>query len=82
MANDGGPAFPSSNDVKLGEIGTHGHAGMTLRDFFAGQALVGLLMNHTDYPEEDSPQATRMDANLVATAYVLATAMIAEREKF
>lgn len=32
--NDGGPAFPSEWDTQLG---------MNLRDWFAGQALVGLL---------------------------------------
>ncbi len=40
--HDGGRAFPSSNDVTVGEFITQGHAGMSLRDYFAGQALAGL----------------------------------------
>jgi hypothetical protein len=37
--NDGGPAFPSH-----GTMGEVTHEGMSLRDYFAGQALAGLLM--------------------------------------
>ena len=35
--NDGGFAFPVPNDAN-----TNGQGGMTLRDWFAGQALAGL----------------------------------------
>lgn len=37
--DDGGPAFPSSNDVSFGDTVTHGHAGLSLRDYFAAHAL-------------------------------------------
>lgn len=40
--SDGGSAFPSPADY---EGGTGGSQGMTLRDYFAGQALQGLLAN-------------------------------------
>lgn len=73
MANDGGPAFPSSNDVKLGDIGTHGHAGMSLRDFFAGQALAGWLASFSEDEVVDRP-------SIVTFAYGIADAMLAERE--
>jgi hypothetical protein len=56
--NDGGPAFPvpsvswkEEDGKECVAIGTHG---MTLRDYFAGQALAGFcaaqhdLRNHTD----------------------------------
>ena len=36
--NDGGPAFPVSYESNLNEA-----EGMTLRDWFAGQALAGLM---------------------------------------
>lgn len=40
---DGGPAFPRSNtDYCVGQVG------MTLRDWFAGQALAGLMSNCDD----------------------------------
>lgn len=41
--NNGGPAFPSANDVRIGEIGTAGHPGMTLRDYFAAKAMQALI---------------------------------------
>lgn len=40
--NDGGPAFPSKNQL-VDEIEYVCCEGMSLRDYFAGQALAGLL---------------------------------------
>ena len=37
------PAFPSGNDVTLGDWKSHGHSGMTLRDYFAAKALQAQL---------------------------------------
>lgn len=39
-AKHGGNAFPCSNDCRDNEMG------MTLRDYFAAQALVGMAANH------------------------------------
>ena len=41
----GGPAFPSMKQDRVGSISVTEvlHEGMTLRDYFAGQALAGLL---------------------------------------
>jgi hypothetical protein len=42
--NDGGPAFPVPNYVNVdGDTFESKPSGMSLRDWFAGQALVGLL---------------------------------------
>ena len=60
--NDGGPAFPMS------DIGIHGFYGMTLRDWFAGQALQTLDYN------------AHSDADLAKKAVSLADAMIAALE--
>ena len=62
---DGGPAFPMASDVS-------GHQpGMTLRDWFAGQALAGLLAgNYRDaghYNLSDVPaEAVRISDALIA----------------
>ena len=42
MIEDGGPAYPS-----YGTMGEVVHEGKSLRDWFAGQALAGLLSNQT-----------------------------------
>jgi hypothetical protein len=69
--NDGEPAFPVSPDV-LGEDDDVFNAikGMTLRDWFAGQALAGL----SSIPEFSNE-------GIVKCAFELADAMIAAREK-
>ena len=82
MINDGGPAFPvkvrrNTSTDPLATSREFQMPGMTLRDWFAGQALAGQLAN---------PQAVceGVDgvANLFAKdAYVLADAMIAARKK-
>ena len=61
--NDGGPAFPAGNL-------THGgHEGMTLRDWFAGQALAGMLIGEW-----------LSDKGVATLAYEYADAMLAARE--
>lgn len=37
--NDGGPAFP----ISIPGVGDNGMGGMALRDWFAGQALAGMV---------------------------------------
>lgn len=62
--NDGGPAFPAEYGPK-----TFCSTGMTLRDWFAGQALVGM--------GTWSPGLTPMDINARAQfAYEQADAML------
>ena len=45
--NNGGPAYPSDHKMAVmtqnGKLETFGHDGMTLRDWFAGMALQGIL---------------------------------------
>lgn len=68
---DGGPAFPCSQDVRLQD------SGMTLRDWFAGQALVGMSSLYTQAGGTSEEIAS---AN-AAVAYLMADAMLAERAK-
>ena len=67
--NNGSPAFPYCEQD--GQGGYEQHQGMSLRDYFAGKALAGLLASG-----EDS-----IDAETNAhDAYIIADAMLAARE--
>jgi hypothetical protein len=65
--NDGGPAFPHAHEDYPFQHG------MSLRDWFAGQAICGII--HSGYPLDSTgfPPAKY--------AYKLADAMLAERIK-
>lgn len=65
---DGGPAFPVNRE-------TFTRVGMSLRDYFAGHALAGLLAADAKYGgRTDNREA------LAADAYGFADAMLAARE--
>ncbi len=74
MASDNPPAFPRTGEG-FGNS-TYDTPGMTLRDWFAGQAL-GALSAELKRSEE---YGTAMRA-LASKAFVIADAMLAEREK-
>lgn len=67
---DGGPAFPHQTS----QAGYPLNNGMTLRDWFAGQALVGLL---SSLGPDDPIRAE----DYAALAYSLANAMLEARSK-
>jgi hypothetical protein len=69
--NDGGPAFPSTIQYFPDDKNANEEQGMTLRDWFAGQALAGLLRDGIDIYGID---ATANDA------YKMADAMLRARE--
>ena len=76
----GGPAFPrpiSTDDHEHSCNISYDQTGMTLRDWFAGQALVGFLGADPEYPPEVDPHKRPVIAAI--TCYLLADAMIAER---
>jgi pimeloyl-ACP methyl ester carboxylesterase len=62
------PAFPSGNDVTLGDWRSHGHSGMTLRDYFAAKAMQALIDNDGLFSE------------IPTQAYEIADAMLKARE--
>lgn len=70
---DGGPAFPVL--MKAGEV-ARSDAGMSLRDWHAGQALAGQLASMT--PGNIDPAFA---SHVAKQAYLVADAMLAERAK-
>ena len=62
MKNDGGPAFPFSDDVDC--------EGMSLRDWFAGLAMQGMMASGSQAPDD----------RLAAEAYAAADAMLEARK--
>jgi hypothetical protein len=67
--NDGGPAHP----VCTGNP-DHWQKGMSLRDWFAGQALTGIISNPNN-------MRTETFGTFARDAYIFADAMLAERAK-
>ena len=73
--NDGGPAFPVPAETYPNGDYQWGTFGMSLRDWFAGRALTGILAHSTTCND----QAWKSDACAAGWSYSLADAMIAAR---
>lgn len=75
--NDGGPAFPHQPVVNAnGDTILYGDCGMSLRDWFAGQALAGMLSNDNLINHNNEFPATNIRA-----CWVIADAMLAARNE-
>lgn len=72
--NDGGPAFPVSGASVRNDGARSPGCGMTLRDWFAGMAMQGLVWPWTEGNEDYYASCAR-------GAYQMADAMLAERGK-
>ena len=76
--NDGGSAFPTKYDA-YNNSPAHCIEGMTLRDYFAGQVLVGLLASEAEgftiITEEDKTN----EETIASIAYKFADAMLKAR---
>ena len=79
--NDGGPAFPARKERYIAqELVVDYLPGMSLRDWFAGQALTGILPS-TDN-ESGRSAFTETEPDWIAQkAYELADAMLEARNK-
>ena len=78
--NDGGPAYPT---LHIPDSSPPAWSGMSLRDYFAGQALAGLCVGCAGMLGKDfSPYAKGpCNSALADRAFVVADAMLAERDK-
>lgn len=84
--NDGGPAFPLPETILPdGRIVQVNYPGMSLRDWFAGMALQGMVSGvcgHLQIDEVFSAYAHGpCDSEITERAYAIANVMIAAREK-
>ena len=76
MSKNGGPAFPVPKDVLRDSTSdtTEFVSGMSLRDWFAGHAVAGIVST-VNFDNEFEPSVC------AETAYSIADAMIKERAK-
>ena len=74
---EGGPAFPCEavEEEFEGKVQQVVYTGMTLRDYFAGQFILGLMEASFSSDEKFSPQI------FCERAYKMADLMLAERDK-
>lgn len=80
------PAFPCERKVNtstdpLATPRLIKEPGMTLRDYFAGQAIGGMLAGAMSNPPPLGASAAEMRVSFVAEAYRYADAMLAERAR-
>lgn len=73
--DDGGPAFPTMTD------GGYARGGMSLRDWFAGQALPAVLMDTAQVKAVADRMGICLTDAIAEVSYEVADAMLAERKK-
>lgn len=84
-SNDGGPAFPTEPNT---QPGFYAHHGMSLRDWFAGQALTAYvdLVTSADFSVVEKAATGEgysgpIEGYMAFRAYRVADAMLKERSK-
>lgn len=73
---NGGPAFP----ISIPGFGDNRMGGMSLRDWFAGQALAGMVSDLDGDTIESLAEGERGGRFFAKAAYALADAMLKARE--
>lgn len=78
--NEGGPAFPVIYD-EYNEATRVVFKGITVRDYFAAQALAGMTAGITRFRDDAADIIVNRPQDISEIAYVYADAMLAERAK-
>ena len=89
---DGGQAFPCVFRIGQGENGLDGQPvqtpqqhivlGMSLRDWFAGQVLAGMVANHELIQRQiDTHGISQVEAHLARLAYKIADETLTARDR-
>ena len=75
--DNSGPAFPASNDANV-----NGTMGMTLRDYFAGQAIPAIIIATSSGGHDPSTKHGKgVEISMCLDAYAIADAMLRARQK-
>ena len=94
-SNDGGAAFPNEQwlwDNREGSYVVRSVGGMTLRDYFAGQALTQLIKREIRemrkdqvrmdcFGDDESEEIPFHTSHIASESYAIADAMLAARER-
>jgi hypothetical protein len=86
-SDDGGPAFPGAfsghcgNENHAEPCGCYVDSGMSLRDYFAAQALNGIQIINIETAKAGKVSDFSDECSMAKTAYLIADAMIAARKK-
>lgn len=90
--NTGGPAFPGADPefidhpvhgrTSRASVGMEAHPGMSLRDYFAAQALAGwMASDHAGGQLSDGTTIEHFRGEMARNFYTWADAMLAERAR-
>jgi hypothetical protein len=77
--NDGGPAFPVKDHI-YGPNGSAPAAGLSIRDWFAGQFAAGAMASPSTYVGQRPEDRENSVLDIAGFAYLAADAMLAARE--
>ena len=82
-SNDGGAAFPVVDGYHKDGRHRGGESGMTLRDYFAGQALNGMISGDAQpyISIKESADGIVQEGETASRAYRYADSMLAARER-
>lgn len=79
--DNGGPAFPQTC-LDAADVGMV-HTGMSMRDYYAGQAMIGFMseLGHSLASDEKPDRAQRAINHTARLSFMVANAMLKERAR-